>query len=372
MDGAGDTYLAGSFMGTVDFDPSEAGVAMLTASDTSNAFVARLDPLGGLDWVLPLNFHVSLSTITTHLILGAAGTPYVCGAYEGSTDYGVVGGATFANVGQRYPFLMRLDPSNGQTSWATVVRGSAGNAAWANDAAVGADGCVYLTGRFEGVADFDRTRADHGGRDVLASRGDLEGFVLKLDAGGGFQKVWRMGGTGVDTAVVAAVAQGAYGPQVRAAGILNSPTADYPTGEQLQNPDDLAGGVRGGRVGGRGKRRADGPHLHRLPVLAVRRRDDHDLPDDQRHRDRREQLRGGERDTDIRPGGDEEDRCHLCHRGHDQRGRRDVLPGPDLLVVAELGRPVVPLGRVGQHLEDHPRVEQGVAVAGRTLAGRRR
>jgi hypothetical protein len=51
VDAAGAVYLAGSFTGTVDFDPG-AGVANRTSAGGSDAFVVKLDTNGNFQWAV--------------------------------------------------------------------------------------------------------------------------------------------------------------------------------------------------------------------------------------------------------------------------------------------------------------------------------
>ena len=195
-DVAGNSYLAGTFSGTFDFDPSAAVVAR-TAAASSNTFVAKYDPAGNLAWVRQFSF--SAIANGTNVTLGAGDTPYFYGGYSGTADFG--GGNIATSEGNfGAPFVLRIDPSDGATVWARTAHSTGFGA---KDLAVGADGCLYATGYFHNTADFDLTTTYADNRDVLVAPGTTRNslpsnaYIWKLDgANGAFRAAWQIGGTG--------------------------------------------------------------------------------------------------------------------------------------------------------------------------------
>jgi hypothetical protein len=134
-DEAGNFYITGQFWETVDVDPGP-GVVELTSAGGSDIYVAKYNPDGSLMWA--------------HRVGGSRSEPF-------------------------YHF---------------------GGTEWTDGLAIDGAGNVYVTGEFEGMADFDP------GPDVFAmtSAGDLDAFIWKLDTNGNFVWARRLGGTGRDRA----------------------------------------------------------------------------------------------------------------------------------------------------------------------------
>lgn len=114
-DTGGNTYLGGSFSGTVDFDPG-AGVHPLTAAAGQNYFILKLDGNGNLLWVNPMadvkgiasddmanvyvcgnsikkfspggfNLWTLDSSLSSRIVVDHFGELYVSGAFSGTVDF---------------------------------------------------------------------------------------------------------------------------------------------------------------------------------------------------------------------------------------------------------------------------------------------
>jgi len=137
--------------------------------------------------------------------------------------------------------VARYRKADGGLLWARRFGGAGGDGASNTVRAAVSGGSVYVGGTFTLTADFDPSASHTNGRDVLTSRGGDDGFVLKLDAAaGGFQNAWRVGGSGNDSAAVMGVYQTDAGPALRVAGVVGGPSADFPSGHVIQNPDGKA------------------------------------------------------------------------------------------------------------------------------------
>lgn len=84
----GSLRVAGTFVGSTDFDPSAAQV-ILTASPfgvyQTNVFIAALDSLGGLQWVNHIDSEQSISV--ADLAVDSASTCWVTGWMDGQADF---------------------------------------------------------------------------------------------------------------------------------------------------------------------------------------------------------------------------------------------------------------------------------------------
>lgn len=109
-DVAGNTYLRGSFGGTVDFDPAAVhadGMDVLTAQSTADGFIAKYAADNSLLWVRNIN--------AAELKLDTAGNIYLAGSFIDSLQ---LGSANLVSAGASDGFVAKLDGS-GSTLWAT-------------------------------------------------------------------------------------------------------------------------------------------------------------------------------------------------------------------------------------------------------------
>lgn len=168
---AGGIYVQGDFVGTVDFNPN-IGSYNLTANGSNDVFVAKISSTGNLIWAK------SVGGTSQELGLGvttdAADNVYFVGYFVHTVDFDPGTGVhNLTSNGARDAFIDKLDES-GNFIWAINFGGS--NSDWPNGITSGSDNDVYLTGFYEGTADFDPTSATYN----LTSVGDEDAFVLKL------------------------------------------------------------------------------------------------------------------------------------------------------------------------------------------------
>ncbi len=172
----GNIYLAGSFSGTVDFDPGP-GVASLSAQVGNDAFIAKYTPTGSLMWAQ--RFGGSGHDYTNALEFDAAGDLTVTGHFSSTTL--TIGATTLTNHGNYYVFVARFDDATGNALWARGLGGAAQDTGF--DAAVNAAGETYVIGTFQRSVDFD----PGAGATILTECGDTgagDAFVWKLDSSG--------------------------------------------------------------------------------------------------------------------------------------------------------------------------------------------
>lgn len=129
----------------------------------------------------------------------AAGNLYITGQFSGTSDFDPGPGVTnLTSAGDNDAFVCKLDTS-GVVLWARALGGPDSDISYA----VGVDGSggVYVTGYFNGTADFD----PGVGVSNLVSAGDDDIFVCKLDANGDLAWAHGFGGTNSDRASSLAV-----------------------------------------------------------------------------------------------------------------------------------------------------------------------
>jgi hypothetical protein len=173
VDSVGNVYTAGSFGGTVDFDPG-AGTTNLISNGSGDVFVSKLNATGNFVWAK--SFGGLAFDTGTSLAVDAAGNVYTTGYFEGAVDFDPGAGVTnLVSAGSRDAFVSKLN-ATGNLVWAKSFGGANSDAGFS--VAVDAAGNVYTTGSFEDTVDFD----PGVGVTNLTSAGSADAFVSKLDA----------------------------------------------------------------------------------------------------------------------------------------------------------------------------------------------
>ena len=188
-DASGNVYSAGSFVGTVDFDPG-AGVFNITSQGfltNSDIFVLKLDANGNFLWAAGMGGSSGRGN-ARGVDVDAAGNVYITGVLNGTIDFDPGPGVFTASAVQADDiFICKLDV-DGNFQWVKSFGGFASDIGWA--ITVDASGNVYTTGEFWGPVDFDPGPAVLNVNSV--DRYDV--FVLKLDTDGNFGWVKSFGG----------------------------------------------------------------------------------------------------------------------------------------------------------------------------------
>lgn len=285
VDQQGNSYTAGRFSGTVDFDPGP-GTLNITSAGLFDVFVCKLNANGNLVWakriggigeedagsiaidnsghiycagyfsstvdfdpgigtfnltsvvsgpdafvvkfdtacnlVWAKKFGANLNDVCTAMAVDTFGNVYSSGFFNGTVDFDPGAGTfTLATASMDALFLSKLD-SNGNFLWARALGGSA-----ANSIALYGGTSVYVTGTFAGLYDFD----PGAGSFTMNSGGSDNVFVLKLNSAGIFVWAKSMGGTGTDRGESSAIdGQG----NIYLTGVFSG-TADFDPGAGTYN-----------------------------------------------------------------------------------------------------------------------------------------
>jgi hypothetical protein len=188
IDANGYVYVAGSFEGTVDFNPG-AGTNNLSSQANASSFILKLTAQGNYVWAKAIGSNQGTSA--EGLSVSAIGVVHLGGNFAGVADLNpgaaTVSATTSGNIDI---YLVELD--------------SAGNYVWGIDfGSTGLDGCaavtedvngdVYMTGYFANTCDFDPTASTSN----LTATGN-DAFVAKYTSNGGFGWASKLGGGGTD------------------------------------------------------------------------------------------------------------------------------------------------------------------------------
>lgn len=184
VDGTGNVYTTGWFIGNVDFDPN-AGIYNLSSSNIhmviDDIFVSKLDAAGNFVWAK--NIGSKFNNRGFNIALDNSGNVYITGG----------GGKISPLEDVTDIFVVKLD-AKGSLLWTKKMDGS--DSAYGSGITVDGSGNVYLTGSFSGTVDFDPNM----GNNDLTSLGETDIFLSKLDAAGNVIWVKRMGGGDHDSA----------------------------------------------------------------------------------------------------------------------------------------------------------------------------
>ncbi len=187
-DSAGFVYVAGSFIGSADFDPGPGSV-VLSSAGSYDGFVVKLDSAGRLVWARSVGG--SSYDQARGVAVDSGGNVWVVGSFQGTVDFDP-GPGVFPLAGNGTDAFIWKRSAAGDLLWAGRVGGASTD--MARSVAIGGFGVVYVVGTFIQTADFD----PGPGVFNLTSAGNEDVFVLKLDGGGGFLWARRMGGPSPD------------------------------------------------------------------------------------------------------------------------------------------------------------------------------
>lgn len=225
-DSAGNSYVTGGFSGTVDFDPGD-GVVLRTALGYEDPYVAKYTPDGSLVWVTQFGDALDGSSERgVDLAVGTDGSVYVTGRfYEtiqiGTTTFTSAGGSdaflakldssgtiqwgkTWGTASTEIGWSVDLDAANnvyvsstsesvliqkfrptGAPLWSRVV--NTNNFGTGSEASLDVDaaGNVVIVGNYRYTVDFDPSAKQK----LVYGNAYSSAFVLKLNEAGKFQWV---------------------------------------------------------------------------------------------------------------------------------------------------------------------------------------
>ena len=189
----GSVYVAGSFSGTVDFDPGSASYP-LTASGIRDLFVQKLDAAGNFVWAKNIGgagANVIIHEGTT-IALDNQGKVYVGGHFDKTVDFDPNAGVTqlSGTLSGMDAFILKLT-SSGNLEWVKKFGGNGVDQV--NSISIDADNNVCATGNFRGSVDFD----PGAGTSYLFSDVNITSvFVSKLKENGDFVWAKQLSGDG--------------------------------------------------------------------------------------------------------------------------------------------------------------------------------
>jgi hypothetical protein len=149
LDTLGNIFVAGSFKGTQDFDPS-AGTYTMSAGQLNDGFLIKLNPQGNFLWAKEFDGDVAFKDLE----LDTFQNIYLSGSFQGATDFDPgIQTAIFQTVNGAYNgFVLKISPG-GNYRWTKVLSGS--QTGEVNDLKIDNSGGVYYGGFAPSNTDLD-------------------------------------------------------------------------------------------------------------------------------------------------------------------------------------------------------------------------
>ncbi len=177
--------VAGSFAGTVDFDP-DTGITNLTSVGSDDGYVLKLDPNGHLIWVQQIKGSGSANIAS--IAIDQDDNIYGTGSFQGVVDFDPdTTVLSLSSAGGSDVFALKLD-SSGNLVWAKQIAGIDNQ--YGQSLVIDSLGNSFITGYFWGTADFDPGSGIYN----QTSNGHYDVFLLKLSNNGNFVRAQQIGG----------------------------------------------------------------------------------------------------------------------------------------------------------------------------------
>ena len=195
LDPSGNVYMAGTFNGSVDFDPG-SGSATLTSVGVDNQFFAKYDANGNYIWAKAITGGASSSR---SIKIDNSGNILLAGLISGNATCDFDPSSNVLNITATNPaqdiIIAKYDPS-GNLLWAHKI-GNIGHD-YATGMEIDSNDDVYLAGTYQvGNVDFD---PGAGTQSLSSPANNFNIFILKLNSSGGFLWVKGLGTVNSDVA----------------------------------------------------------------------------------------------------------------------------------------------------------------------------
>ncbi|MFI5219655.1 MAG: SBBP repeat-containing protein [Bacteroidia bacterium] len=225
----GNIYVAGSFSGTVDFDPGPS-TYNLTSAGSTDVFIFKSDASGNFLWTKTFGSYGE--DACTSIALDGSGNVYTAGGFMANVDFDPGPGNYYLNVpigNATNSFISKLN-SAGNFVWAKQFEG------WGNSVtsmSLDGSGNIYTTGRFTFTNDFD---PGIGIFNLTATTGGSDIFISRLNPSGDFN--WAKAIEGTSTILVNSIVVDGSG-NVYTTGLFNG-TTDFDPGAAAFNLTPLS------------------------------------------------------------------------------------------------------------------------------------
>ncbi len=190
-DASGNIYTTGYIGYNADFDPG-AGITTLSATAGPSAFIWKLNSAGSLVFARALEGNGG-SIYGQSIVIDNNGNILTTGFMNGPADFDpdINFVQSLPSLGSNDIFVSKLN-SLGDYVWGRVMGGTSLENGYSIE--VDQSNNIYVSGNFQGTADFDPGAATYN----LTSVGNNDIYISKLDPNGNFLCAGAMGGIGDD------------------------------------------------------------------------------------------------------------------------------------------------------------------------------
>lgn len=195
LDASGNAIISGTYLGTVDFDPSTGTTALTSITNTiSHTFIAKYDSNLAFQWVKDIGGRNSATGIISKLVLDGSSNILITGQYNQTSDFDPsVNGVSLTAAGSDI-FIAKYD-SNGNYVWVKKIGGTAGDIG--RNIAIDATNNIYIIGNFSGIVNFD----PNTGTSTLDSLNGTT-FFAKYDNNGSYVFAANLANNNINTIIV--------------------------------------------------------------------------------------------------------------------------------------------------------------------------
>jgi len=196
VDKAGNVYITGAFLDTVDFDPSPVATNLISVSP-NDLFVAKYSPTGLLLWVKQIGNEFNFQE-STAILINAEGDLYLTGTFRGKVDFDVSADTAYLFREVNHPdassmFIASYD-QDFNFLWAKEITGRGDLRVSA--ATLSETGDLFISGIYYGPFDFDPS-ADTMNVNNASNGGGFQPFIASYTKNGAFKWFKDFGGPGI-------------------------------------------------------------------------------------------------------------------------------------------------------------------------------
>lgn len=198
IDSSNNIYVAGSFSGTVDFDP-EGNHDTKTSIGTS-IFITKLNQDGSYAWTKTYKNNTSSES---SIFIDSSENILLTGSFSGTADFEPEGNHDYhVSAGSTDIFIAKFS-IEGSKTWIKTIGGAGADNA--NKVISDSDNNVYITGSFSKTVDFNPEDSSDIKNDSSSNGYTGDAFITKLNQDGSYAWTKTMGGAYTDTGISIAI-----------------------------------------------------------------------------------------------------------------------------------------------------------------------
>jgi len=201
VDASGNSYVTGTFSGTVDFDPGPS-IYNLSSNGSNDIFISKFDKQGNFIWAKKIGG--SNDDWASSIAVDVYGDILITGSFQSTSDFDPGNGVfNLTSAGYYDLFLLKLN-SYGNFIWAKRVGGGTSHEK-GYGLTVDGSGSIYMTGFYGGIVDFDPGPGTYN----LPTSGAEESFICKFDQAGNL--MWAKNISGRAAEIGSSIALDSFG-----------------------------------------------------------------------------------------------------------------------------------------------------------------